>query len=195
MSDDYDPLKHSIVQACMPGPKWNKYEAPAFVVALLEYIVNEAGRVAGNVRQDRYALDRIEEIQGFELRPYGWDCNCGSPVDDQGDEVGPHHENCAFMLPNLRFGDVSVSWYKHLGRGTSVSENWTAEQWRVWFDGCLEHLKDWERRHPRTRYMFGMLWTSTKQGAPTKEDDATFVAESEAWKTKFAPPRAKGDRR
>jgi hypothetical protein len=232
MTEEYNPLRHSVVQAFLKADATQMYEADDFIDALLQAVRRELSRVYWNVHQEQLD-DRNDwqflDIPGFEYRRYYWDdCDCGaeSPVHDAAcakltegpawnkrrldaisvpldeyppteDEVanlqaagldGPaaldllgrmgeridlsreavwrdqnppprctcgadatwtpktHHQpTCSPQLPNLRFGKVTVNWYKRMGRGMSVSVDWDERRWRQWFDDVLSALRAYER--------------------------------------------------
>ena len=144
MSKEYNPLDHSIVQACLKADGWQRYEATDFIEALLRGIVAELDRCYWNVKQEQFSERRdwqFLEITGFAYRRYFWgDCDCGA----EEQESKSHLPTCSPQLPNMQFEDVCVSWYKHLGRGMSVSVDWPAEAWKGWFERCLEAIRQWE---------------------------------------------------
>ena len=55
-----------------------------------------------------------------------------------------HADDCPIVLPNFKFQDAEIRWYKHRGRGQSVNVSWNEKQWRQWFDECLRHIRDYE---------------------------------------------------
>jgi hypothetical protein len=44
--------------------------------------------------------------------------------------------------PNFKFGDIKVTWYKRLGRGTEVNREVTIQECKDMFDSCMESLID-----------------------------------------------------
>ncbi|HUU93150.1 MAG TPA: hypothetical protein VM238_18305 [Phycisphaerae bacterium] len=48
-----------------------------------------------------------------------------------------HAATCSFVLPNFKFEDVEIRWYKNPGRGMSCNRKMTERQWRRWFDRCV----------------------------------------------------------
>lgn len=43
-------------------------------------------------------------------------------------------------LPNFKYKDFEVEWYKYLGRGMHINESITPEQINVMLNNCLESL-------------------------------------------------------
>lgn len=128
MTKKYNPLNHSVVQACLKADGWQNFEADDFVEALVYGLKTELDRAYWNWHQE--ILDNRKDWQlldigeGFEYRRYYW-----------GDE---EHE-CS--LPNLAFREVRINWYKHIGRGMSVNVDWDANRWRVWFDEAMKVIR------------------------------------------------------
>ena len=56
-----------------------------------------------------------------------------------------HADTCPVMLPNFKFEDVEVRWYKHRGRGQSVNVDWDEKRWRKWLDRCLRQIRNYEK--------------------------------------------------
>jgi len=82
VSEEYDPLRHSVVQACSGA--WSKFECDDFVEALFESILSEIKRVHWNVYQHQWEAtwhgDEVEdpEIPGISfVRFYADRCDCG----------------------------------------------------------------------------------------------------------------------
>ena len=72
----------------------------------------------------------------FEMHPYWWgDCTCGQ-------EEAPNGclSECKTRLPNFRCGDISVSWYKYIGRGMSTNIKQSKKDWRKVFDKCFSSI-------------------------------------------------------
>lgn len=66
-------------------------------------------------------------------------CTCGAEANWQ--ERDYHFDTCSPQLPNLKFKEVRINWYKHMGRGMSVNVDWTEKQWRDWFDEAMKVIK------------------------------------------------------
>jgi hypothetical protein len=227
MGELYNPLRHSVVQACLKADKWQRFECPDFVECLVWGIKSELDLVYWNFNQK--SLDDREdreflEISCFEYRRYFWDdCDCGAdspvhandcrmivehdewnrrrldaisdppqnPITEEeileaekrgvlladyvmsqcyrlastvhfersgawvAENPGPpctcgakeswkprdeHLPTCSPQQPNMKFGEVTVNWYKHIGRGMSVNVDWDANRWREWFDEAMKAL-------------------------------------------------------
>ena len=149
MSEEYNPLNHSVIQACYGN--WEKFEADDFFDALFMAILEEIKRVHWNVYQHQWEPSwhgdevRDPEIEGIAFVRYYQDlCDCG--WDEDGDEN--HKGNCIGLRPNFEFDGVKVSWYKWPGRGMSTNKDWSPAEWKDWFDKCMTHVRAFERsRH------------------------------------------------
>lgn len=145
MSQPYNPLEHSIVQA-ITGSRHETYEASDFQIALLYDIARTIKRVHMNRYQstwDRWSDD--PHIPGIEWRSfrYGDECECPEAQDGSGD--GPNHlEDCRAIKPNFEFDGVCFSWYKYPGRGTSVNVRMEAAQWVDWFNRCRAKIEEFD---------------------------------------------------
>lgn len=127
MAKKYNPIEHSVVQALLKPDATNEYECDDFIEALIFGLHRELERCYWNWNQE--SLEEREDWQldtgtGIEYRRYYW---------------GEDKKNCG--LPNLRFGEVVVNWYKHMGRGMSCNVDWTEKQWREWFDEAMKAIR------------------------------------------------------
>lgn len=148
MTNYYEPEIGQAVFGCPSG----EYETPNFVDAFLEYIFCEIDRVFGNVNQRQWDRYEDPQIPDVEFRPYYWgECTCG--YDEAYDEFyqrtiqefgGFHKKDCLLILPNFKFGEVEIRWYKHPGRGQSCNVNWNERAWRRWLDDCLRAIREYE---------------------------------------------------
>lgn len=77
-------------------------------------------------------FDRSDEWEKDNPVP---SCSCGAEQDWK--PRGYHLATCSPGLPNMKFGDVTINWYKYIGRGMSTNVNWTAPEWVEWFNNAL----------------------------------------------------------
>lgn len=87
----------------------------------------------------RLHFDRSEAWEKENPRP---PCTCGATVSWKPRDF--HLPTCSPQQPNMKFGEVSVNWYKYLGRGTSTNVDWNERQWRVWFDAVIASIDAWD---------------------------------------------------
>lgn len=148
MSNEYNPLQHSIVQASVGT--WCRYECDDFIEALLMAILAEITRVHWNIYQHSWGAswhaDEIEdpEIPGIQFTRYYDGCEC--------EDEPEHRKDCRHARPNFQHEDVQFRWYKYPGRGMSTNKEWNAEEWRAWFQRCLATIRSFESVDMETHY-------------------------------------------
>lgn len=147
MTEEYNPLQHSIVQASVGV--WCQYACDPFVDALIDALLDEIQRVHWNIYQHQWGpswhADEIEdpEIPGIVFTRY-YD---GCPCEDEAE----HRPECRHARPNFQFEDVQVRWYKYPGRGMSTNKDWSAEEWRAWFMRCRDKIHEFDVRPDHDR--------------------------------------------
>lgn len=115
------------------GQPFKKYGAPLILIAALEYLGHEIVRVMQNI-DGNYFQNPFENTannfvcDAFEVYAYSWN------EDIQQDF-------------NFKCGDVEVSWYKYLGRGTSVNKQLSNDEIADLFYTCLNELYTIEAEH------------------------------------------------
>ena len=108
------------------------YSCPEWVVALLRDIDREMERVHWNVFQKE--MDSPFENTGsrymgksLKVKAYSWG-------DDDPIEW------------NFKFGDIEVSWYKHLGRGTRINIDPKSKHFKEMmlemYNTCIEEVRE-----------------------------------------------------
>ena len=81
---------------------------------------------------------------GYQRAPLGMAvyCDCGHDQEYHEWRRGHDHKpDCPIVLPNFKFEDVEIRWYKYTGRGMSTNKVMTEKEWREWFDMCLDVIK------------------------------------------------------
>jgi len=77
---------------------------------------------------------------GYEDAPYGMAVYCTCPYAQEWHEwtsTHGHAPDCKLMLPNFKFGEVEIRWYKHVGRSMCTNVDWDEPMWRKWFADCF----------------------------------------------------------
>lgn len=119
------------------GNPTGEYEMPEYAGSLLHGLLNEFERIFRNMNQKQWDRDEPVSFNGVYFRPYWW-----------GDENAPEAS-----LPNFGLdGDgIEIRWYKHPGRGLSVTHDLTPGQWAAWHDRVARalHLHEWNREAER----------------------------------------------
>jgi len=113
------------------GQPTKQLECPEYVVALLESISNELGRVMWNIKQEEYASpfgntgNRFKNGT-FEVQAYSWDEEVVQPF-------------------NFKWQDVEISWYKYLGRGCSINRPITKARAVAMFNDCIRSIRKMDK--------------------------------------------------
>ena len=107
------------------------YECPEWIIALLEALENELDRIMWNIYQQEYAnpfRNSGNEFKNkvFKVQAYNWN-----------DDVE--------QLYNFKCDDVEISWYKYLGRDTTINNNYEEKYIIEIFNKCLESLREMEK--------------------------------------------------
>lgn len=140
---EYNPIQHSIVQATVGV--WCQYECDDFIEALFDKILAEVTRAHWNVYQHSWGpswhYDEVEDpmIPSIAFVRYYDGCECENESE--------HRPECRHAHPNFQHEDVQFRWYKYPGRGMSTNKNWTADEWRAWFDRCVGTIQAFEQQH------------------------------------------------
>ncbi len=113
------------------GQPWKRFEASELLIAALEYLREEIARVYWNNVQHKI-LDPFGNTGGsyetkvFRVEAYSWD----------EDERQPFNFKC---------GPIKISWYKYLGRGTSVNKELSPAEINEMLEKCLKSVRKDEK--------------------------------------------------
>ncbi len=136
--DDEKRFEPELGQMCFGNPT-GQHECPEYITALLNHLADEIVRVEGNKGNKIEPL--TSNVGGeyivdmFEMRSYYW-----------GDDEG------IAALPNFKYGDIEVRWYKHSGRGASINHPISESGAVLIFDNCLAFLRQREAREMEAKY-------------------------------------------
>ena len=96
-----------------------------------------------------YSDKWVQKIDTW-ARENGWDhgfegsalhCDCPrQKAWEQFASKNNHDEKCPTVLPNFRCGSIEMRWYKHIGRGMSISCKVTKEELQEAFRRCRQSL-------------------------------------------------------
>ena len=106
------------------------YDCPRYLVALLQGVAEELTRVMENRTQTGYAnpFGNSGNVKGFRNKTF---------------EVHAFDWNPANPQPyNFKYKDLEISWYKYLGRGTTINREISSAEAVEVFDHCLESLAE-----------------------------------------------------
>lgn len=105
-----------------------QYSCPHYVIALLNEIDNQLSRVMRNKNHELY--DSPFDNSGnkffnkvFQVQAYDWN----EDIEQQF---------------NFKYKDIKISWYKYLGRDTTINKEITPEEAVYMFNDCINSLKE-----------------------------------------------------
>ena len=115
----------------MFNPNTNQMHiCPAYIVALLKDLRTQLDICMRNKKRELY--DNPFDNTGnsfkndvFEVQAYNWN-----------DDI---HQDY-----NFKWQNVEISWYKYLGRDTTINKHLTEKEARVMYDACLASIRAME---------------------------------------------------
>ena len=113
--------------------KNQQYNCPRWIVALLNELNNQLNRVMWNIHQEEYQSPFENTANSFkndvfEVQAYNWD-----------DEV--------HQLYNFKCDDIEISWYKYLGRDTTINGEYEPQKIIDMFNKCLQSILDMDVKY------------------------------------------------
>lgn len=123
MAKKYEP---ELGQAVF-GQPWKEYDCPEWLIAMLDYLNKELERVMWNRHQEEYLSPFSNtgnefKCDTFHVQAYSWDEEQDQPY-------------------NFKWKDVEISWYKYLGRGTTVNQKIGFNKANKMFEQCLNSIR------------------------------------------------------
>jgi hypothetical protein len=114
------------------GQPCKEWEASDLLIAALHAIEARLAMLMGNIHQVEYATPFENsgakfKCDRFEAEAYSW-----------GNEAQPF---------NFKWRDIEVSWYKCLGRGTSVNRDVRPNEIEAMLEDCLAGLAAYGKQH------------------------------------------------
>lgn len=108
--------------------KNQQYECPRWIVALLKELDNQLDRVMWNNTQKEYPSPFENTANSFkndvfEVQAYNWSDDIEQPY-------------------NFKCGDIEISWYKYLGRDTTINNEYEPQVIIDMFNKCLQSILD-----------------------------------------------------
>lgn len=108
--------------------KNQQYECPRWIVALLKELDNQLDRVMWNNTQKEYPSPFENTANSFknnvfEVQAYNWSEDVEQPY-------------------NFKCGDIEISWYKYLGRDTTINDEYEPQVIIDMFNKCLQSILD-----------------------------------------------------
>ena len=108
--------------------KNQQYECPRWIVALLNELDNQLDRVMWNNTQKEYSspfenTSNSFKNNVFEVQAYDWNDDVEQPY-------------------NFKCDDIEISWYKYLGRDTTINGEYEPQKIIDMFNKCLQSILD-----------------------------------------------------
>ena len=121
------PTNVELGQILFSPNKIQQYDCPGYVVALLRDIARKLDTTMWNITQEEY--DNPFDNTGnsfvcdvFEVHAYNWNEDVEQPY-------------------NFKCGVIEISWYKYLGRGTTINGLYTKDEIVKMYNICLEEIR------------------------------------------------------
>lgn len=113
--------------------KNQQYDCPRWVVALLNELDDQLDRVMWNIHQEEYHSPFENTANSFkndvfEVQAYSWN-----------DDVEQAY--------NFKCDDIEISWYKYLGRDTTINGEYEPQKIIDMFNKCLESILDMDVKY------------------------------------------------
>ena len=105
-----------------------QYNCPLWILALLNQIDNELSRVMWNKHQEEYDSPFDNTANSFkndvfEVQAYNWN----------DEESQPYNFKC---------DDIEISWYKYLGRDTTINGEYEPQVIIDMFNKCMDSISE-----------------------------------------------------
>lgn len=112
-----------------------EYKCENYIIALLDKIDSELQRVMWNIDQKEYEspfgnFANSFKNDVFEVQSYSWDDEISQPY-------------------NFKYKDIEISWYKYLGRDTTINKEILPKEAIEMFDDCLNSIYEMEKNYER----------------------------------------------
>ena len=113
--------------------KNQQYDCPRWIAALLNELDDQLDRVMWNIHQEEYHSPFENTANSFkndvfEVQAYSWD-----------DEVHQPY--------NFKCDDIEISWYKYLGRDTTINGEYEPQKIIDMFNKCLQSILDMDVKY------------------------------------------------
>ena len=110
-----------------------QYECPEYVVALLRDIENRLDTIMYNINQEEYdnpfrnTANKFRIKGKMRVRAYNWN-----------DDIEQKY--------NFKYGNIKISWYKYLGRDTTINGEYNYDIMINMYNDCIDALNKFERQ-------------------------------------------------
>lgn len=113
--------------------KNQQYDCPRWVVALLNELDDQLDRVMWNIHQEEYHSPFENTANSFkndvfEVQAYSWN-----------EDIEQSY--------NFKCDDIEISWYKYLGRDTTINGEYEPQKIIDMFNKCLNSILDMDVKY------------------------------------------------
>ena len=113
--------------------KNQQYDCPRWIVALLNELDDQLDRVMWNIHQEEYQSPFENTANSFkndvfEVQAYDWNDDVEQPY-------------------NFKCDDIEISWYKYLGRDTTINGEYESQKIIDMFNKCLQSILDMDVKY------------------------------------------------
>lgn len=113
--------------------KNQQYNCPRWIVALLNELDDQLDRVMWNIHQEEYQSPFENTANSFkndvfEVQAYDWNDDVEQPY-------------------NFKCDDIEISWYKYLGRDTTINGEYEPQKIIDMFNKCLNSILDMDVKY------------------------------------------------
>lgn len=113
--------------------KNQQYNCPRWIVALLNELNDQLDRVMWNIHQEEYQSPFENTANSFkndvfEVQAYDWNDDVEQPY-------------------NFKCDDIEISWYKYLGRDTTINGEYEPQKIIDMFNKCLQSILDMDVKY------------------------------------------------
>lgn len=125
-----DKLEPEFGQMCF-GQPWQQFEASELLIAALRAIQRKLDLVMWNKHQVEYDspfynTGNTFSNKVFDLAAYSWD-------------------ETKEQKYNFKWKDIEISWYKNVGRSTSVNKDMSSAEIEAMLNDCLQSLEEFDK--------------------------------------------------
>ena len=127
-----------------------KYECPNYIVALLREIQRQLDRIMWNIDQKEYDNPfensaNSFELGNFKIQAYSWD------------EEANQEYNFIYKVNKSKANmpDLKISWYKYLGRDTTINQEIDSNVMVDIFNDIIDQLHKFENEEMSKKGVYG----------------------------------------
>lgn len=116
------------------GNTIQRYICPEYIIALIKDLGQRIEQITGSNPCDN--TGEIFETETFVIEAFNWNEEIDQPY-------------------NFKYKDVEISWYKRLGRDTTINGNYSATQIIEMYNKCIEAIDKYEAELEKSWYEEG----------------------------------------